>query len=170
MYHAAASVVRLTTDPDATATDFSHEQGIRRVSRNSILSGLQTHIPHPTIGPWAQDRGGLLEYTSGHELHTQDRCSHCSVCQMYWRRTATRLRSSCACFRSLPSSLLPQPPHSHSRAKRWRRGNDECCSWSDAARRSSARAKRAHACRSRRGHARDILVRLLCIRVHACLT
>ena len=83
---------------------------------------------------------------------------------------ATRLRSSCACFRSLPSSLLPQPPHSHSRAKRWRRGNDECCSWSDAARRSSARAKRAHACRSRRGHARDILVRLLCIRVHACLT
>ena len=34
---------------------------------------------------WAQDRGGLLEYTSGHELRTQDGCSHR---QVYWRRSS----------------------------------------------------------------------------------
>ena len=78
-----------------------HIPGCRPESRDEISSKkihltyaalIQGELTHESLlasaRRWAQDRGGLLEYTSGHELHTQDHCSHCSVRQMYWRRSS----------------------------------------------------------------------------------
>ena len=77
-------------------------------------------------------------------------------------------RSLCIHFIFMTSNLSLPPTGSISLMdhKRWRHSNDECWSWCDVARRDSTRAKRAHTCRSLRGHGRGILVRLSCVCVH----
>ena len=75
-----------------------HIPGCRPESRDEISSKkihltyaalIQGELTHESLlasaRRWAQDRGGLLEYTSGHELRTQDGCSHR---QVYWRRSS----------------------------------------------------------------------------------